>query len=232
MDGDVNITTIGWYISPLLNATIRTGCTKEKRDMFEALIGVKRNNEYKTKGVVEIHSLQKTMARICGNVKARQDREVKASVVTINEKIKNEKLDSNKILFIDVTEMLDNSYTGLVAGKIAEQYKRPVILLQSKKDKEDSFGGSGRNYHNFTVKDLQSYLLSTGYFDKCAGHDNAFGVEIKKDKVPSCVSHINTDLRDVEIDDYYTVDYEIPMNKLTERIVKDEIGRASCRERV
>ena len=111
MDGDVNITTIGWYISPLLNATIRTGCTKEKRDMFEALIGVKRNNEYKTKGVVEIHSLQKTMARICGNVKARQDREVKASVVTINEKIKNEKLDSNKILFIDVTEMLDNSYT-------------------------------------------------------------------------------------------------------------------------
>lgn len=225
MENSTNITTIGWNIAPLLNATIRVGKPKEKKDMFEALIGVQKDIKYKTKGNVENHSLQKTMARVCGNVKARQDRDVKKSVKLIQQKIKDNQLDKNKIILVDVTGILDTNYTGLVANKVASYYKKPAILLQKKENIKDTYGGSARNYNNFIIKELRTYLNDTGFFIKCAGHENAFGVEIKQEKIDDFIRHINKDLEEVEIDDCYIVDFEIPMSKLDIKIIK-QIGKA------
>lgn len=225
MDGHVNPTTVGWNISPSLNATIRVGKPKERLDMFEALIGIKKEIPYKTSKVEEIHTLQKTMARVCGNVKARQDREVKKNLKAIENKIKTEGLDKNKILIVNVTGILDNNYTGMVANKLASRYKKPAILLQEKKDNLKVFGGSGRNYGKFAIKDLNKYLSGTGFFNMCAGHDNAFGVEIDKAKVSPCISYINENLKEVKEDDHFIVDFEIPMHKLNKKIVR-QVGNA------
>ncbi len=225
MDGNVNITTISWYIAPLLNATIRVGKPKEIKDMFEALIGVQKELEYKTKGVIEYHSLQKTMARVCGNVKARQDRQVKNSVVAIQDKIKENQLDKSKIIIVDVSGLLDKNYTGLVANRLANYYKRPILLLQERSDESSLYGGSGRNYSKFEVQNLKDYLLSTEYFNLVAGHQGAFGVGIDKDKISDCLDFINEDLKHVEISDNYQVDFEIPFHKLSKAMIK-QVGES------
>lgn len=225
MGGAINPTTIGWNIAPSLNATIRVGKPKERLDMFEALIGVDRDVRYKTTKVDEIQTLQKTMARVCGNVKGRQDRAVVKNMEEIQNKINKEGLAHSKVLIVNVTGLLDTSYTGLVANKLASYYKRPVVLLQEMKENHKMFGGSGRGYEKHTISDLRQYLLNTGFFEMCAGHPNAFGVKIDKRKVSPLIDHINKDLQDVVIEDVYTVDYEIPMHKLTTRIIK-EVGDA------
>lgn len=223
MNGRINITTISWYISPLLNATIRVGKPKEIKDMFEALIGVQREVKYKRKGEIEYHSLQKTMARVCGNVKARQDRQVKKSVELIQEEIKAKELDKSKIIMLDVSNTLDKNYTGLVANRLADYYKRPILLLQERSDKTSEYGGSARNYSKFEVEKLKDYLLETKFFNMCAGHQGAFGINIDKDKVEDCLKFINEDLKHIEISDNYQVDFEIPFHKLTKSMIK-QIG--------
>lgn len=225
MSGHINPTTVGWNVSPCLNATIRVGKPKERLDMFEALIGVQKQIPYKTSKKDEIHNLQQTMARVCSNVKGRQDRAVKKSAKEIQDKIKSEGLDKNKMMVVDVTGILDVNYTGLVANKIASDYKRPVILLQEKRDNPRVFGGSGRNYSEFAVKDLKEYLLGTEFFNMCAGHDNAFGVEIERAKVSPFIAHINKDLEDTKEENHYEVDFEIPMHKLSTSIIK-EVGKS------
>lgn len=229
MGGHMTPTTIGWNISPSLNATIRVGKPKERLDMFEALIGVQKEIPYKTAKKDEVHSLQMTMARVCGNVKGRQDRAVKASLKVIQDKIESEGLDRNQVLMVNVTGILDKSYTGLVANKLASAYKKPIILLQERKvelkegeeDRGVIFGGSGRNYDKHPIKDLQVYLLSTGFFDMVAGHDNAFGVEIQASRVQGFFEHSNKELADVKVEKLFIVDYEIPMHELTSRMIKE-----------
>lgn len=230
MQGHLTPTTIGWNIAPSLNATIRVGKPKERLDMFEALIGVERFEHYKTKTVDEMQSLQTTMARVCGNVKGRQDRAVKKSLEEIMDVVKRGRLDENKILIVDVTGILDKNYTGLVANKLASSFKRPILLLQEwvddsvtedgKKSKK-TFGGSGRNYDRHTIKDLQVYLQDTGLFDMVAGHDNAFGVRIDADKIPKLIEMANKDLVDAVQETKHVVDFEIPMHKLTPSLIKE-----------
>lgn len=222
MNGKMNPTTVGWNIAPSLNATIRVGKPKERMDMFEAIIGVERDTHYKTKKFDEMQSLQKTMARVCGNIKGRQDRAVKKSLKIIQKTIVDKGLAENQILVVDVTGVLDKVYTGLVANKLASQYMRPILLLQRRDiDGKETFGGSGRNYERHAIDDLQEYLLGTGFFDLVAGHDNAFGVEIEPSKVQPFLDMTNEDLKDVKIQKFYTVDYEIPMYELKSGMIKE-----------
>lgn len=221
MNGHMTPTTVGWNIAPSLNATIRVGKPKERLDMFEALIGVDRESHYKTKKFDEMQSLQKTMARVCGNVKGRQDRAVKKSLTEIQGKIKQEGLDKNKILIVNVTGILNTTYTGLVANKLASQYKRPVLLLQEQKSNPKVFGGSGRGYDRHPITDLQVYLQKTGLFNWVRGHDNAFGYEIEKTKVQQFIDVTNKDLADVVVEKLFIVDYEIPMHELTSGMIKE-----------
>ena len=83
--------------------------------------------------------------------------------------IESEGLAEEKIIMMDVTDILAQSHTGLVANKLASQFKRPVILLRDKKNDETSYGGSGRNYSRFAVGDLNGFLTATGQFESVSG---------------------------------------------------------------
>ncbi len=74
---------------------------EEQDDLFRAMCGVKDDREYQPrrkskndpKPPVEIHSLQKTMARVCTNVKQRQDKDVRLYMNELDKEIVNRKLD-------------------------------------------------------------------------------------------------------------------------------------------
>lgn len=228
---EITLHGIGWYIAPLINGAIRGGSQEEKTRVWEALAGFQAEVEYKPRKSaknpnpqVEIHSLQKAMVRVCKSIKGKQDREIKKSVATMLEYIEEEGLAEEKVIMMDVTDILAQSHTGLVANKLASQFKRPVILLRDKKNDETSFGGSGRNYSRFAVDNLRLFLLETGQFESVSGHDSAFGFSIPKANVEALRNQVNEQLKDVDIEDVYHVDYEIEVGRLKEQHIK-QVGQ-------
>lgn len=229
---NLNILDIGWKIAPLINGVVRVGTMEEKTDVFKAFINEKDDREYQPrrkkkddpKPPLEIHSLQKFMAREISNIKGRQDRLVKKGVEKINQKIKENKLDLNKIIVVDATGILEKTFTGLVANKLAnDYYKRPTIILRKKNN--NTYGGSGRNYNLSSIENLQEFLLNKiGTFNSVSGHDNAFGFNINEDKINETINLSNEYLKDVTIEDCYWVDYEIPVGRLKPSNIID-IGR-------
>ena len=181
--GNLTIHSVGWSIGPLINATIRYGKPEEQIDLFRALCGEQEDREYQPrrkhkddpKPPVEIHSLQKTVARVCDNVKSRQDTEVRNFMKKIEAVIEKDHLDENSIIVVDGSEILTKAtVTGLVANKVASKYKRPVLIL--KKFTEDSFGGSGRNYDKGMIDDLRGFLSEFELFDKLAGNAKSLNI--------------------------------------------------------
>ena len=173
---EITLHGVGWYIAPLINGAIRGGTREEKTRVWEALAGFQADVEYKPRKSaknpnpqVEIQSLQKAMVRLCKSIKGKQDREIKKSVEVMLSHIESEGLAEEKIIMMDVTDILAQSHTGLVANKLASQFKRPVILLRDKKNDETSYGGSGRNYSRFAVGDLNGFLTATGQFESVSG---------------------------------------------------------------
>lgn len=227
IQGKPSITKVGWYIAPYFNACIRSGTAEEKLDTFKALLGEKETREYtprKTKEnpdpQPEKQTLQKYMSRILKNIKGRQDREVKKCVdKLVLEVVEQEKI-SDKMLILNSSENIPSNYSGLIANKIASQYKRPVLILRKDERHKDQFGGSGRNYGLFPIDDLRQFLLDLNLFEFVSGHSNAFGVGIKSDKIDEAQQRVNEALKDVPLEDVYHVDYEISVGRLKIKDIK------------
>lgn len=223
------ITNYGWVIAPKMNGTIRYGKETEQIDLFRALCEEKEDREYQPRRKVasdpkpplEIHSLQKTMARVCKNVKQRQDTEVSRFMKKIEEEIISKNLTQNSIIVIDGTKILEKgTVTGLVANRIASKYTRPVLILRESSENRDCYGGSGRGSGKISdnFKDL---LLETGLFEKCLGHPNAFGIELRKDRVEDVIKACNEKIKLEDLVVVYDVDYEIKAEKLKEKDIRE-----------
>lgn len=219
------LTTYGWIIAPKLNGAIRYGKEEEQIDLFRAICGEHEDREYQPrrprgagkdspKPPVEIHSLQKTMARVCTNIKNRQDKDVRAFMKEIDEAIQKQELFKNSVIIVDGTDILTKkTVTGLVANKLAEKYQRPVVILKDRDDK--TFGGSGRGYDKGVVDDFRQFLLETNAFDDCLGHAGAFGVTLKKENLQKAIAECNKKLKLDDLVTIHDVDYEIDGNILT-----------------
>ena len=219
------IITMAWNIAPKINGMTRYGKKEEQLDTFRAMLGVKEDREYQPRRrskedelpSVEVHSLQKTMARVCENVKNRQDSEVRKFVNELDEIIKDKELDQNSVLFLDGTNILTTStVTGLVANKLASKYFRPVVLMRKSSPRE--FGGSGRNYSKSNIENLNAFLMDVGV--KCMGHENAFGVSFLQSELPDIIERCNKKMPLSELTTVYQVDWEIPATQLKNTDVK------------
>jgi len=219
------LTTYGWVIAPKLNGAIRYGKEDEQIDLFRAICGEIEDREYqprRPKGAgkdspkppIEIHSLQKTMARVCTNIKSRQDKDVRTFMKDIDDAIQKQELFKNSVIIVDGTNILTKkTVTGLVANKLAEKYQRPVVILKDKDS--DTFGGSGRGYDKGVIDDFRQFLLETNAFDDCLGHAGAFGITLKKKNLPMAIAECNKKLKLDDLVTIHEVDYEIDGNILT-----------------
>lgn len=216
--------SVGWVIAPKMNGLIRYGTPDEQNDMFRALCGEKEDREYQPrrprgagknspKPPIEIHSLQKTMARVCGNVKERQDKAVREYMKTLDDAIQEQQLDKNSVIIIDATEIVNKkTVTGLVANKLAEKYHRPIVILRSRND--ELFGGSGRGYEKGKIDNFRTFLNETNVFE-CAGHENAFGVSLAKKDLSKAIELCNEKLKLDDLVTIHEVDYEVKAENLT-----------------
>ena len=215
INGKINIHNVQWYLTPIVNAMIRMGSKEEKKLLFKAFIEQDEVFEYKKRATKDkpaeiiIENIYDRVARLCKNVKSKQDRLRDKSVKIITDTVRDTS-KQDKIIITDVTDILDSSLTGVVAIKIAEQFNKPCLLLRKYKDSDTEkivYGGSGRNVNHSPIENLKNLVNSTGLFNFAQGHASAFGCNLDVDKKDEALKVLNELLKDVEYDSTYNVDF-------------------------
>lgn len=223
LGNDFTSKDIQFYVVPLINGMIRAGDSDEKDLLFRAFIETGEIFKYKKRGdTVEIdENIYDRTARLCGNAKSRQNTVKDKSLLNIFNDIEKRGYDKNKIIFCNVTNLLDENMTGVVAIKVAEHYGKPCLLLRKKKNNENLYGGSGRNIDDSPIENLKDFLNELNIFELVQGHQGAFGIEIKKENIPVAIELINEKLKDVDFTVYLDVDFIIGEDELTIGLVKN-----------
>lgn len=225
MNGVINITSVQFYVTPILNAMIRVGSAEDKDLLFRAFIETDEVFKYKKRGETEEsdEDIYTRAARLCYNAKNRQGKDVQKGVDAIDEVIKEKEIYKDKVMFINVSDILGETLTGLVAIKIAEKYNRPCLLLRRQKAREDGslyYGGSCRNFDNSPIESLKDFLDSTGTFEFVQGHDNAAGISIPRENVAKSIEMCNERLSDIDFQKCFNVDFDINASDLSVGFIK------------
>lgn len=222
----VNIISVQFYITPILNAMIRVGNQDDKDLLFRAFIETDEVFKYKKRGATEEtdEDIYTRAARLCYNAKNRQGKEVSKSVDEIDNIIKQNELYKNKAIFVNVSNVLSQTLTGLVAMKIADKYNKPCLLLRRQKLRDDGgmfYGGSCRNFDHSPIGSLKNELDSTNLFEFVQGHDNAAGFSINRNNVEKAISRINTMWENIDFTAYYEVDFDKDVSEIDISFVKE-----------
>lgn len=189
---NVNEVDIGFAIAPCLNAC---GRLKEpdiglqlllSEDEFEC---VKLSNE-----IIELNNKRKELCK---------------------RAIDNTKIEDDNFII----KILDNSYgigiLGIIAGRFAELYKRPCIILSKNKD---MLSGSGRSVGNYNINNI---ILNNDFING-GGHAQACGIKIKcidYDKfIKVCNDDYNNWLNNNEIHELLDITSEIDFNIINKKL--------------
>lgn len=115
MAGEINPTTVAFYIVPMMNAMIRVGSMEEKQRLFLGLIDGHCQvpcNKRGAKGTTEECAIESL--RECTNAKAKQGRIIDQMVDKLEQKIFKHDLLENKILFIRLDD--DDDFPSEING--------------------------------------------------------------------------------------------------------------------
>lgn len=95
-----------------------------------------------------------------------------------------EKMETSENFGLYCSEEFHEGICGLVAGKMADSLKKPVLVLA---EKENELKGSGRSAPGF---DLFRFLSDFDGFTAYGGHEMAVGVSLKKERYEDLKSFI------------------------------------------
>lgn len=222
--GKVNIINIQFYITPIINALIRIGNQDEKELLFKAFLEQDQEFQYQKYNSEEIinENIYERVARFCVNAKNRQNSKIKKELRECQEIISATGNYKDKIIFVNATNKVTQTLTGLIAMKLSDKYMRPCLVLRRKKNNDNiSYCGSGRNFDYSPISDLKAYLNSLELFDFVQGHKNAFGVSIPNYNVPIAIRKINEGLKQIKFQKEYLVDFILDKEELSVGFIKD-----------
>ena len=208
----LSISDISWKIAPIINGVCRSGSLEERELLFKALNDihngeiytvVKRKLNKETRKYEQVPfelNFYEYALDILSKCREKQNKALEPILKELDDKINENR--QIQIFVIDKEELRSN--TGLVANKMSDRCSQPVLVLW---EKEDTYTGSARGNTNI-MKDFKKYCSETGLFSLCQGHDNAFGVIIKKENLLKFTEKINSDRFEQKQDmEEHLVDY-------------------------
>lgn len=154
---NINVYTIGFQIGPRLNAPGRLDHANESYYILR--------EEDEKKALALAGNLNKI------NIK-RQD-EMERILNEGREKIRKDKLDTKKIIFIS-DKNWSSGLIGLVAGRITEEYARPCFIFQRN---ELNSKGSARSIDGFDLVEVLEQ--SKDLLENFGGHTKAAGMTVR-----------------------------------------------------
>lgn len=206
MKGIVSPFTIAFYVAPIINAFLRLATKEERELLMDGFIEnesqtfeyVKRNKE-----IVE-EDIYEHMVRLMKSYKGKQDRVRDKALKQLF--IMADEQSVNKVVIIDVSDILEQAYTGLVAIKLSDYINRPVLLVRQM-ESGDKFGGSGRAFDNCPITDFRALAEQCPYISLAQGHPSAFGVHV--DDINAAISWFNNELKSIDMTREYLVDFDV-----------------------
>lgn len=213
--GVVSPFTVAFYVSPLINAFLRCATFDERvllarafcEDESETFEYTKRGEDFPTEENIYEH-----VVRLMKSYKSKQDRVRQKALPQI---VKMANGSNDKVAIIDVSTVLENALTGVVAIRVSEELNKPVLLLQRRND--DIFGGSARCFDNCEIEDFRLLIDSCPHTTFASGHPSAFGIEIPVKNIEATRQWLNEKLADVSMEKVYEVDFEVDADELDQR---------------
>ncbi len=126
--------------------------------------------------------------------KINNDRKEKQQ--TLQTYIEKYYLDYTKQPFIIIPGRFQKEYKGvlgIIAGRLAEEYNKPCIVLNYNAEKKE-YSGSGRSIGNL---DILGVLRDNPYIVNVGGHKQALGITIKEEEFQDFFLRIQEDIQKV-----------------------------------
>ena len=220
--GDLTPQAVAFYVVPYINAVVRSGTQEEKEVVFKAMLEpfsyVEVESTKRGCKLGDKETIVDMAVRVAANAKSRQAREQEEGVAALKEN-----LDLNhKIILVLLDKnqkYVQPELRGLIANKFMAAYKRPCCILT---ETDGRYEGSCRGYSRGDIKNFKALCEETGLIEYVAGHENAFGMGIKKENAAAFLEKIDYLLKDVDNSTNYLVDKIYPAGDLiTPRDVLD-----------
>ena len=192
---------IGFVLGPCINASGRLDTAKRALELLRA-------------------GTQKEADILAGDLKALNDSRkdmTEEAVKQAEEQVDTTTISKDKVLVVYLPDCHE-SLAGIVAGRIRENYYKPVFVLT---DAEEGVKGSGRSidgYHMYEELNKCKELLT-----KFGGHRLAAGLSLPKENVGKFREMLNKKctLTEEEMKEKVTIDMEMPFGCVTEGLVKE-----------
>lgn len=192
---------IGFVLGPCINASGRLDTAKRALELLRA-------------------GTQKEADILAGDLKALNDSRkdmTEEAVKQAEEQVETTTISGDNVLVIYLPDCHE-SLAGIVAGRIRENYYKPVFVLT---DAEEGVKGSGRSidgYHMYEELNKCKELLT-----KFGGHRLAAGLSLPKENVGKFREMLNKNctLTEEEMKEKVTIDMEMPFGCVTEGLVKE-----------
>lgn len=192
---------IGFVLGPCINASGRLDTAKRALELLRA-------------------GTQKEADILAGDLKALNDSRkdmTEEAVKQAEEQVETTTISKDKVLVVYLPDCHE-SLAGIVAGRIRENYYKPVFVLT---DAEEGVKGSGRSidgYHMYEELNKCKKLLT-----KFGGHRLAAGLSLPKENVGKFREMLNKKctLTEEEMKEKVTIDMEMPFGCVTEGLVKE-----------
>ncbi len=196
---DISSTDVGFSIGPCINAAGRMGSPD---DALKLLLS---DDE------VEASEL---------SIKLIELNEERKSIQ--NNVISNLDIDDNDNFIIVTLDDVGHGILGIIAGQIAEKYKKPCFVLAKSGEK---LSGSGRSVYSF---DINNVIQNNRDIAEGGGHALACGIKLNHDDLDEfksrCNKHFTQWLNDTPADDLMAlvdVVCEIDFNLIGERLINN-----------
>lgn len=148
---------VGFQIGPRLNAPGRIGHANES---FYLLITKDRREAA-------------VLAEKLDSINRRRQNELERVLKEAKEKVCRKNLDKKKVILID-GENWPQGIVGLVAGKLMEEFARPVIVCERK---GDLLRGSARSIDSYNI--IEALDFAQDYLTRYGGHKKAAGLNLE-----------------------------------------------------
>ena len=213
--GGINYMSMAFYVTPFINAIVRSGTMEEKDLIFRSMLKFYAFDKIESgkrghKG--ELVPRVEEAVRIAANVKARQTKLQDAAMNLLEQRIRSDRLTENGIIICCCEPgEVEKNLAGLVANKIQAKYQHPCLVLTKSKGKDDKeyyYRGSARNYSMSEIEDMRQLCENTGDVEYAQGHSSAFGISIPESKLKDFIEKTNAIYSEAAQEPVYWVDFE------------------------
>lgn len=208
---------LSFGIIPHLNAVARIGNLEQRIEVVKALandfscdeVPIEKRRKNKKTGKFEVRAEMWSPYRI---IVDRMTKTKTKQTKLVNEAISGEDKLLIKTPTLHVMVLKDEKYkpiTGLIANTISGENDVACLVLVE----QDKLSGSGRGCDKL-FEDFKKLLLDNHLVDFAQGHANAFGVEIKREKLDCLIKFFKQVTRESNA---YVVDKLYNMNTINKK---------------